>query len=386
MSMNSATSFWKRLEIEEEQSFRCLQALQDEYVGYRVREFEDQGYCSLTLEVSVPHDCTTNNDKIEGLNHDIQIKRREFSIVQIRPKQHALNIGITQVAKQTYPSLAPIIRQLDLKLPDGLCVYEMQRMPGTPLSRLLHRHQIVDSSLRKNQERLVMSFAALIAQGWLSHLKVESQSRITRADSPMEEIPDMLSRCMGRVGSSISNRLEKLSNELPDTLLRQRTKAISFRVQQMENYPVVLNHGDLIPSNILVHEDTWEITGLIDWAEAEYLPFGTCLYGLEHLLGYLLRSANSSSSTGLNELTAKDTTNFAYYDSAARLRGLFWSRLFEIVPEIKMRQDDVRVMRDLGVLLWYGYAWDDGAIERVVNERDDAVEVACLRSFLNLRT
>jgi hypothetical protein len=55
-----------------------------------------------------------------------------------------------------------------------------------------------------------------------------------------------------------------------------------------------------------------------------------------------------------------------------------------LVPEVETRLEDVRVTRDMGVLLWYGYAWDDGAIDRVVNEADDAVEVVCLRSFLNV--
>jgi hypothetical protein len=41
-------------------------------------------------------------------------------------------------------------------------------------------------------------------------------------------------------------------------------------------------------------------------------------------------------------------------------------------------------MRDIGVLLWYGYAWDGGAIDRVVNEMDDSVEVVCLRAFFDL--
>ena len=32
---------------------------------------------------------------------------------------------------------------------------------------------------------------------------------------------------------------------------------------------------------------TGQITGIIDWAEAEVLPFGLALYGLENLLGYM---------------------------------------------------------------------------------------------------
>jgi hypothetical protein len=385
MSMSPATSFWNRFGLREEDRLRCLQVVQDEYAGREVQEFGEQGYCSFTLVVSGSDGCSTANS-IEHSCHNNHTERRDSYIVQIRPMQHALDYDIAQTAMKTYPSLAPRIRLLDCRLPNGLRGYEMQKMPGTPLSRILLQHPVLDSSLRERQERLVTSFAAVIAQGWLAHSEGMSKSRTTRADSPMEEKSDMLSRCTGRVGSNITSKLEKLSKELPDSLLREKAKATLDRVQHMEDYPVVLNHGDLISSNILVHEDTWEITGLIDWAEAEYLPFGTCLYGLEHLLGYISPSVKTFSPTGLTSSASYRPPMFVYCHLAAQLRALFWSRLFETIPELELRQDDVGVMRDLGILLWYGYAWDDGAINRVVNEEDDAIEVACLREFLGLKT
>jgi aminoglycoside phosphotransferase len=41
-----------------------------------------------------------------------------------------------------------------------------------------------------------------------------------------------------------------------------------------QEYPQVLTHGDLSRTNILVDEDTFEITGIIDWSLAAILPFG----------------------------------------------------------------------------------------------------------------
>ncbi|KAL4950908.1 hypothetical protein BDW69DRAFT_186882 [Aspergillus filifer] len=41
-----------------------------------------------------------------------------------------------------------------------------------------------------------------------------------------------------------------------------------------EHYPAVLTHGDLSHANILVDEDTFEITGIVDWSLASILPFG----------------------------------------------------------------------------------------------------------------
>jgi hypothetical protein len=234
------------------------------------------------------------------------------------------------------------------------------------------------------QERFVGSFAALIAHSWSSSSKALWRSRITRADSPMEVEPKIMLDCTGKVGSSIVHRLEKLSDELPDPHLREVAKTTLAGINAMDPMPVVLNHGDLIPSNILVDKYTWEITGLIDWAEAEYLPLGTCLYGLEHVLGYISTVSPSAMQTIENTSDFLGVPKFIYHDHASYLRDLFWTQLCELVPDVKTRLEDVKTIRDLGVLLWYGYAWDDGAIDRVVNEVDDAVEVACLRGFLDI--
>ncbi|KAI8932627.1 hypothetical protein NX059_010125 [Plenodomus lindquistii] len=193
----------------------------------------------------------------------------------------------------------------------------------------------------------------------------------------MEDSPNPLFQCSGKVGSSIIERLQKLTTELPDTQLRDRAYVTLMAIQGMTDYPNVLNHGDLISSNILVDEETWELTGLVDWAEAEVLPFGTCLYGLEHLLGFV-------ETSFLSELPrAKECLQFVYFDNAADLRQLFWTHLLDTAPELRGRENDVRVMRDMGVLLWRGIAWDNGAIDRVVNEVDDAEDLAYLRAFLN---
>jgi len=236
---------------------------------------------------------------------------------------------------------------------------------------------MLDADQGRKLERLIGSFAAFIGQGWQSVSQSSVRRRGVRADSPMEDVPNMLSQCTGRVGSSIVHRLKKLSEQLPTQNLRQRAHTTMKWLETMSTHPVVLNHGDLIPSNILVDEVTWEITGIVDWAEAEYMPFGTCLYGLEHLLGYVTSTSSSSSSS---EESIQNL--FTYYDNASRLRQLFWTHLIEAAPQ--MKQDDTKAMRDMGVLLWYGYAWDDGAINRVVEEIRDAEELACLRAFLDV--
>jgi hypothetical protein len=348
-------------------------AVQERYEGHTVEEFGEQGYCSCTL-LFTPVDATdlapTGNISIHKVS--TRSERKDAFIVQLRPALHALDFNIMRAASTAYPTLAPTIRPLDLVLPGGLCAYEMERLPGTPLSHLLPRERTLNTEMHAKLERLITSFAYMIARCWHSASPTPHTSRSVRADSPMDPGPDMLLECPGKVGSTIVHRLEKLSAELPDAQLRERAEDTLRIVQHMTDYPVVLNHGDLIPSNILVDERTWEITGLVDWAEAELLPFGTCLYGLEHLLGYMAPPSPDSP------------TSFVYFNDAAGLRELFWNCLFDAVPGLCHREKGVKAVRDLGVLLWHGIAWDDGAINRVVNQVEDVEELAKLRAFLGV--
>jgi hypothetical protein len=371
----SFQSFWDRFNLGDRDGKSCMGTVRDAFAGYEVREFEEQGHCSRTF-LMVPLGGTEhNNDGEKEPDEDFTGGRgtNEF-IVQLRPAPHALDLDIMHVANKTYSSLAPTITALDVPLPAGLKAYKMNRLAGTPLSRLMPRACTLIIEEQARMETLVASFAKYIAQGWRCSSKAQTSPiyRVTRADSPMEDAPDVLSQCHGKVGSSISYRLKKLAAELPDACLREKAETILTAVQKMTDYPVALNHGDLIPSNVLVDERLWEVTGLVDWAEAEFLPFGTCLYGLEHMLGYIVPASSSTKPM------------WAYFQDAARLRNLFWERLFKGVPDIKVREDEVRMMRDMGVLLWHGIAWDDGAIDRVVSERRDWEELAKLRAFLSV--
>lgn len=351
----------------------CFKAVQAMYKDHEVTRFEEQGHCSFTFLITSPDvlHATDSGDECQDLESSGLGAKQPF-LVQLRPPQHVLNHNIINAALVTYPQVAPSIRALDLVLPGQLCAYEMLRLRGKPYSRLQPDIAKFDHGTHKKLKRLVMSFADIIAQGLQAVSKTCIEARNARADSPMDNDSSMLSQCTGLVGSSIIDRLEKLAAQLPSPDLRQRAQGVLKALQCISEYPIVLCHGDLIPSNILVNQDTWEVTGLVDWAEAEHLPFGTCLYGLETLLGHMEPVSPTRSSP-----------RFVYFDSAPKLRKVFWTHLLEVAPELQSRRRDVVVMRDLGVLLWYGIAWDNGAIDRVVNETDDAEVLACLRAFLS---
>jgi Phosphotransferase enzyme family len=133
-------------------------------------------------------------------------------------------------------------------------------------------------------------------------------------------------------------------------------------VQEITSLPWVLTHGDLVPGNIMLSTASGHLTGLVDWAEAEILSFGLCLYGLEEILG---------------EMTE---TGWEYHPDAERLRQVFWRELGKRIGDVERAK--VEMARQAGILLWWGIAWDDGRIDRVVEEGRDAVEVARLDAFL----
>ena len=366
----TSPDFWNRFGLRLEDREFCLEALRHRYEDYEVDEYSEQGYCSYTLLVTPPKVAFGRENTRHQATAEVECEGEPALIVQLRPPQHALDLNIVRAASTAHPALAPTIEDLDLSLPRGIRAYEMRKVDGTPLSRLQQHGHSLDDSAGERLGRLITSFANFVAQSWHSPQKIHYIARTVRADSPMDERPSMLAQCRGKVGSTVMSRLERLAKELPDAYLRKRARETMHAIKRMGDYPVVLNHGDLIPSNILVDQNTWEITGLVDWAEAEYLPFGTCLYGLEHLLG----------TTSLDLPTS--APKWTYFNGATRLRELFWARLIDAVPELEARMGDVRVMRDVGVLLWHGIAWDDGAIDRVVNDVDDVEELVKLRAFL----
>jgi hypothetical protein len=120
--------------------------------------------------------------------------------------------------------------------------------------------------------------------------------------------------------------------------------------------------------NILVSPTSGRITGIIDWAEAEVLPFGLALYGLENLLGYM-------GPWGWN-----------YFQIRNKLEQKFWERFWGLIDvgetavQAKMK-NSVRTARGVGILLRYGFEWENGTVERAVTGTD-ASSLAYLDAFL----
>ncbi|KAF2009013.1 hypothetical protein BU24DRAFT_497580 [Aaosphaeria arxii CBS 175.79] len=345
-----------------------------------------QGGCSHTFLL------TPNSS--EDSNGDV----KEKLVLQLRPRIHALDASVVAEASRVYgDDVVPSARILPTPNPSEYEEGEWQvvctpLLPGTPYSRLQPTVDIrPGTAMFARQVGLVGCLARFIGRAWTSRPRSRGRGR---ADSPFDDSTSTSpttydagceggrGQMKGKVGGVIRAKLRRLAEELEGVEMRARAGGVRRDYEGImdcdDGWPVVLTHGDLIASNILIADSNSDrreeeeieearITGVVDWAEAEWLPFGVCLYAVEQFLGFLDAEANV----------------WRYYACAGELRRVFYEVLCEEVPELKGRLWELGVMGDVGVLLWYGYAWDGGRIDRVVNSVDDGVEVECLRAWLS---
>ncbi|KAH7044640.1 hypothetical protein B0J12DRAFT_577806, partial [Macrophomina phaseolina] len=304
-------------------------------------------------------------------------------LLQFRPPRHALNPRTAHLARTVYGAMAPRVvltgsvmlwpraDAVAAELILDLCA--MTLVPGTPYGTVQVRRRVLTEMEAAWHGEVVRGFAEFVGRGW-------------RGVGGEE---DKEASFLLELHAATPGKLWRLSRELPSTGLRERAARVLRRYGELgmgelpgqwragrRPLPFTLNHGDVVPGNLLVDERTGRLNGLVDWAEAEVGIWGLGLYGLEFLLGY-------GKSVGAR---GADYT-FTYYAQAPELRKSFWEEVKRGIGsefERPEAQEAVAVIRDVGVLLWFGYAWDEGQIDRVVNERDDPREMLLLRTFLGL--
>ena len=160
MSPNSIASFWSRMGLREEDRGVCIRAIESFYPDHCVEELGDQGYCSFTLAIT-PLNLRLN-----------RAKDTKNLIVQIRPRQHSLDLNIATAAQKTYGSLVPEVQQLPCVLPGGLLAVEMTRLPGVPLTKIP-----IHNGTPQQQTTLIQSFAKFIAKAWLTPPNKDNDAR-----------------------------------------------------------------------------------------------------------------------------------------------------------------------------------------------------------------
>ncbi|PNP57812.1 hypothetical protein THARTR1_01970 [Trichoderma harzianum] len=316
----------------------------DEYARVRFPGLEatptpTQGYCSYTLNLS-----------------------RDY-LLQFRPEAFVLDIDTCSEVKAIYGKYAPTttylgkVQDIMIQHVDGsvrspaMHVYLHKRIPGIPLSefRKMNGREAGDTIYNR---RLMRGLAKVFAMGF-------------RGRQPLGDVAKLAgSISKGRIGESMRWRLGLLNGLPGDDLLRHVSEAQS-RLDDVEASDWCLTHGDVLPGNMMVDAKTGRLTGLIDWAEAEWLPFGMALYGVEEVLGEDVPSEG-----------------FRYYHDHEELRQVFWSKFLSLTRREAIQLRQVEAARKLGILLWRGIAFDDGRIDRVVEAGRDDSEIQKLRLFL----
>lgn len=325
------SSFFSQRKVSHNFRHDCDEFAKIRFPEDDVRPVPAQGYCSYTVFVG--------DDKV----------------VQFRPPDHGLDLKITSTACHVFGDKVPKTKFLgvvqDEKDGTDLHAYSMTRLQGTSLVDVRQVDIQSARNTRKTREarrQAVKDFAQLQAISW-NHRK------------PCDQVSQK-----GLVGSSLVWRAKLLESALPERF-RESASSNLKNWHEIERLPWTLTHGDFIPSNVLVQPKSGSITGLLDWAEAEWLPFGVGLYGLEELLG------------------AEVNGTFTYFFEAKKLRRLFWSELLSLIPELHGDSRLLAAVREaqvLGILLWHGIAFDDGRLDRVVEEGIDDGEVHRLDAIL----
>jgi len=319
--VESVEDFFLRSGLISSDQIACYHFIEVHFPGKYISPVSCQGYCSFTVIVG------------------------DDRVVQFRPDKYRLNLEITTAARRAYGSFAPATRYIATIPTSGLLVYCMDRISGVSLKDF--RKQCTPGRSFELRANLCRDFATLLSKGW--H---QGNARHT---------------ALGIVGKSIASRLNSLSKDLP-LRFQPTARNIVGNLSLIEALPWVLSHGDIVAGNVMVDPSSGRLLGLVDWAEAERLPFGITLYGLEEFLG---------------EMTV---TGFQYHQDASDLRKIFWEQLMNQIPELHNSRvvGAVKLARDLGVLLWHGIAFDNGAIDRVVEEGKDVDEIYRLDAFLDI--
>lgn len=317
----SAMEFFDRCKLPATVKDDCDAFVRSRYPG-PIRPAPFQGYCSYTVFAG------------------------EETAVQFRPSAYKLDMGITRTACHVFRHLAPETEYLGQLKGADLHAFSMRKLPGVSLTE--YRATWSNKSAR---QRMVRDFAQLQASAW-------------RNARHAEELHDE----KRTVGSSLTSRLELMTASLP-MRFRRIASSILDDISEIEALPWVFTHGDFLAANVMVSPHSGELTGLLDWAEAEWLPFGIGMYGLEELLGEDDRGGR-----------------LVYYPEASRLRNLFWKQLALSIPELGSNTRSTALVKraqQLGVLLWHGIAFDDGNLNRVVEEGKDDREIQRLAVFLS---
>ncbi|RMI95611.1 hypothetical protein CDV36_016389, partial [Fusarium kuroshium] len=251
-------------------------------------------------------------------------------VVQFREQSNSLDEGTVALARAVHPEVVAgcTFHGLIGGLPSdpeakasALAIYSMDNLPGS--NYIYIRSSLAESLLL--QLANIKSLARFFAQSWLSGRPTDP----AQVSATIDECAAIFCYLCNNLPSRFKPYVTQIQGILP--MLRSG------------EHPVALTHGDLNEMNILVDPASGKITGVVDWAEASFQPFGFALYALDNALGSM------------------GPSGWEYFDNADYLRDEFWSTFSKLVGGLsESSMESIRLARVAGLLIRYGTAYDNG--------------------------
>ncbi|KAI1318807.1 hypothetical protein F5Y16DRAFT_391573 [Xylariaceae sp. FL0255] len=255
-----------------------------------------------------------NATPIQGGNSYTVEREEAGKVVQFRSSQ--LDMAKFGLAQQVYSDFIP--RSIYQGPLGSLHIYVCDRVSGTAFCRVRQQMFNSETGLDKRLRQTVQDLAKFFALAWNNRQALE--------------IP------LGLQNEYIAT-LDKLSLILPDTLRPTiDTVKQNLHILFRPDFPIAVQHGDILENNIHVEESSGHITGVVDWHDAFIAPFGLSLGGMEIFLG------------------AQTHKNWYLHPFHLDLRRHFWDTFYTIIGQVsELDQRSIEVGRLMGLLQAHGF-------------------------------
>ncbi|KAK3332762.1 hypothetical protein B0T19DRAFT_110996 [Cercophora scortea] len=242
-------------------------------------------------------------------------------VVQFRLRSLGLRGETAALARRIFGTLVPEVsfrQQLgqdsEAAGQEPLLVYVMTRIRGMSRLDFILAHGFPENSPENMARRknLIQDVARFFAIAWKAPQAVDQDY-------------------LDRMAETFEKELQILLVALPDRfhpIIRATLAALPSIIYSL---PMVLLHKDFGDCNIMVEDETCNLVGVIDWAEAEIGPFGTNLHSLQDLM---------------SKLHLKN--GWIRYEDYDDLVGTFWKTLSNEVGGLD--EDTIKAIRAARVL------------------------------------
>ncbi|KAM0401830.1 hypothetical protein HYE67_002823 [Fusarium culmorum] len=183
-----------------------------------------------------------------------------------------LDADIVKLAKEIHSDLIPESTfHANIEAADPpLFICSMPFLRGSSYIEVQPFGVEIDPNEQSKQGVFVKHLARYFARCWPNPQPVDSQ---TQAQKQQE----------------IQKRLIRLAEESPPVLPKSVLSKLIEALPSLfgREYPQVLTHNDFSVTNILVDDNTFEITGIVDWSLTTVMPFGLDLDMLFLATGFM---------------------------------------------------------------------------------------------------